>query len=138
MKSRCLNSRNEEYHNYGGRGIKISGRWLNHGKRGEGFSNFLADMGERPLGMSIERIDNNGNYEPGNCKWATEAEQKLNTRHVKKISRDGKFLTQQEWSFRLFGKRHTIAQRIHRGWSLEDAMNTPEIYGRNSERLTAA
>lgn len=72
MKSRCLNPNAYGYYRYGGRGIKVCDRWLD-------FRNFLADMGPRPEGTTIDRYPNNdGNYEPGNCRWATSHEQHLN------------------------------------------------------------
>lgn len=74
MIQRCTNPNHPKYKYWGGRGIKVCERWRI-------FDNFLADMGERPLGKSIDRFPNNdGNYEPGNCRWATQSEQNFNTR----------------------------------------------------------
>lgn len=72
MKSRCLHVSNPEYFRYGGAGITICDRWL------ESFDNFLEDMGERPEGLTIDRVDPQGNYEPNNCRWATANEQSYN------------------------------------------------------------
>jgi hypothetical protein len=74
MRERCLRPDSQSYPNYGGRGITICDRWRNS------FVNFLADMGERPNGHTLDRIDVNGNYEPGNCRWATNKRQARNTR----------------------------------------------------------
>jgi hypothetical protein len=75
MKDRCFRQKCKDYPYYGGRGITVCDRWLK-------FENFLADMGERPDGTSIDRIDNDGNYEPSNCRWATWSEQMKNKRYL--------------------------------------------------------
>lgn len=72
-RNRCNNANNRDYANYGGCGIIFSERWLK-------FENFLSDMGQRPEGLSLDRINNDGNYEPGNCRWATPSEQNSNQR----------------------------------------------------------
>lgn len=73
MKGRCLNPKDPYWKNYGGRGIQICERWMT-------FENFLSDMGERPQGRTLDRKDNDGNYEPGNCIWSTPKEQAQNRR----------------------------------------------------------
>ena len=81
-KGRCYQKKQPYYFNYGGRGIKMCERWKNS------FENFLADMGERPKGKTLDRIDGDGNYEPKNCRWATRSEQSSNQRRYKKEYKD--------------------------------------------------
>lgn len=76
MIQRATNPRHPAWKNYGGRGITVCARWRD-------FANFLADMGERPEGLSLDRIDNDGDYQPSNCRWATRAQQRLNQRNVR-------------------------------------------------------
>lgn len=92
MKERCLNPNNKRFHSYGGRGIKICERWLNS------FPDFFQDMGNAPIGFQLERKDNQGNYEPENCKWASRVEQANNKRNNRLITFMGKTQTVAEWS----------------------------------------
>lgn len=117
MKSRCLNNKNISYKNYGGRGIRVCERWINS------FENFLADMGRKPsLKHSIERINNDGNYEPGNCRWATRAEQIANTRSAKRYSFNGLTMRLFEWADFHKLNRQVLYQRMYRKWSFERAI----------------
>lgn len=104
MRDRCNNPNSEHYDRYGGRGIRVCERWASS------FENFLSDMGERPKGMSIERIDNDGPYSPENCRWATQKEQMRNT--SRSVIFQGK--TMHQWSEELGIKYHTLTWRMRK------------------------
>lgn len=116
MKTRCGNPASKSYPGYGGRGIKVCERWTI-------FENFLADMGERPNGTTLDRWpDNNGNYEPGNCRWASKQEQQRNTTANVLVEFEGQTLTQAAWAERLGISQATLSYRLRRGWSVSDAL----------------
>lgn len=115
MKARCYNKKNHKYKDYGGRGIKVCQRWM-------GFENFLMDMGEKPSRKVIDRINNDGNYEPGNCRWSTHYESCRNKRSNIRITILGKTMVLTDWS-KAFGlKSATVRARIKRGWTVEQAL----------------
>lgn len=120
MIRRCTSPSAHNFARYGGRGVKVCDRWHH-------FENFLADMGERPEGCSIERIDNNGNYEPDNCRWATCKEQSSNMRVNRKLTFNGETLHLTEWARRLNMRPTTLRGRLQSGWSVPDALSTPTI-----------
>lgn len=122
MKTRCYNSNTAQYHNYGGRGIRVCDRWK------DSFEYFLSDMGEAPQGLSIDRIDNNDNYTPENTRWATPKQQSQNKSNNNKIN--GECISQI--SRRLGGGHSLVAKRLARGWSLEKAISTPSYAHREN------
>jgi hypothetical protein len=117
MKSRCYYKPHRNYRRYGGRGISVCERWRNS------FEKFLADMGECPPGFSIERIDNDGNYEPGNCKWIPMKDQLDNTNQTRLLTAFGETMTFAKWARKVGIKRNTIEDRLRRGWSVERALS---------------
>lgn len=118
IKGRCCNPNNSSYSRYGGRGIKVCDRWLGE----HGFENFIADMGRRPSKeYSIDRIDNNGDYCPENCRWATTLEQANNKRNNTIIEHNGEAHTIDEWCS-LLGvnlDKNAIGRRLRSGCSFE-------------------
>lgn len=119
MKARCSNKKNKSFPRYGGRGITVCERWMT-------FENFLSDMGDRPdKTYSIERLDNNRGYEPGNCVWAKAKTQGRNKSNNRLISACGTTLTLSEWCEMTGLGPSTISDRIKRGWDVEDALTTP-------------
>jgi hypothetical protein len=121
MKSRCENPKHHAYKNYGGRGIKICQQWR------LSFATFIEDMGRRPSPKySLDRFpDNNGNYEPGNCRWATTEQQLRNQRSNHLLEYDGKLMSIAGWSELLHIPRSVIDSRLERGWSIELVLTKP-------------
>lgn len=118
MRQRCENPNDPAYPNYGGRGIKVCDRW-------QEFKNFVADMGLRPKGYELDRIDNDGPYSPENCRWVTSKANKHNKRTNTRITWEGETLPVTVWAERLGLHPRTLFNRLHRGWSLERAMTAP-------------
>jgi len=120
MLQRCKNPKHKRYAEWGGRGIKVCERW-------ETFANFLADMGKRPsLKHSVDRFpDTNGNYEPSNCRWATNKEQCNNKRNNHLLTFNGKTQTLTQWAEETGIKYSALSDRILSGWSVGDALTIP-------------
>ena len=117
MKKRCMCESDKNYARYGGAGITICNRWLD-------FKNFHQDMGVRPPGAWIDRIDNSKGYEPGNCRWATPKEQQRNRTNNKIITFNGVSKPQSQWAEEYGIADNTLSRRLKRGWSVERALTT--------------
>jgi hypothetical protein len=118
---RCYNKKNKAFKRYGGRRIKVCPSWKNS------FSAFFADMGHKPSPEhSIDRIDNDGDYCPENCRWATSTEQNNNTSRTKLLKHDatGEILSQTQWSFKLGGSKNLVANRLRKGWDIQKSIST--------------
>ena len=117
-RNRCRNPNSDSF--YGDRGISFAPEWND-------FNQFLADMGERPEGSTLDRINNDKGYEPGNCRWATPKQQAFNRRntHLPEFHEfQGKRLRLEEWAAETGINKKTLSTRLHRGWSLERALTT--------------
>lgn len=120
MKDRCSNPNSTFFEHYGGRGIKVCERW-------EKFENFLADMGEPPTDKhTIDRIDNNGNYEPENCQWILMKEQSRNRRSNRRFTINGETKILKDWAKEFHIDYKIVHDRINRyGWDIHKALTTP-------------
>jgi hypothetical protein len=112
MKNRCLNANQKSYERYGAAGITIDPTWMD-------FAVFAADMGERPDGMTLDRIDNAKGYSKDNCRWATIAEQNRNTRQNVFLTHDGKTMCMKDWANETGIPYPTIQDRVRRGFPVE-------------------
>jgi hypothetical protein len=119
MILRCFDPTSKSFRNYGGRGIKVCEDWLS-------FEKFLLDMGPPPKGCELDRVDNDGDYEKENCRWATRVQNANNKTTSVVIEYDGLALTVQQWSRKLGVARELIRDRIFKlGWSVDRALSTP-------------
>lgn len=118
-KTRCFNPNTRTFKDYGGRGITMCDRWR------DSFPAFLIDMGPCPRGHSVERIDVNGHYEPGNCRWASRFDQANNTRVNHVVSFNGRVQTIAQWERDLDFKPGTLKRRLLLGWPIHRAMTEP-------------
>lgn len=122
MIQRCENPNSKTYPDYGGRGISVCERW-------HSFVNFHADMGNKPVGLSLDRIDNNGNYEPSNCRWTSSLTQMRNRRTTRLLTIDGKTKPASEWAEMYGINRRIVADRLNRGWDALRALTTKNRKG---------
>lgn len=125
MIQRCTNANIPNYKDYGGRGIKVCDQWLNS------FEAFLEDMGEKPEGLTLERIDNSKGYEPDNCRWATRTEQARNRRSNRMLTWAGKTQCVTAWAEELGLPKTTMMARLRCGWSTKRIFTTPASTGRS-------
>lgn len=125
MLQRCDNPNTRDYSRYGGRGVTVCQEWRT-------FEVFLKDMGERPDGMTIDRIDVNGNYEPSNCRWASYKTQTNNRAVTRMVAANGQTLPLTEWSALIGIKPITLEKRIKAGWTDHDTINTPVMTSEES------
>lgn len=125
MRQRTTNPASKDWPLYGGRGIKVCERWLNS------FESFVEDMGPRPRGGMIDRIDNDGPYSPDNCRWAQPQAQMRNRRSTRLIEHDGQRRSLAEWSEVTGLSEKTIKSRLRIGWSIERTLTEPAWLGKN-------
>lgn len=121
MKHRCYNPKSPKFGIYGGRGIRVCKRWLNS------YPNFISDLGECPPGLTLDRIDVNGNYTPSNCRWATPRQQSNNRRNNRFIKFKGMVKTLAQWADEVGVGQSTIWHRLRRGLSLARAFSTSDF-----------
>lgn len=130
MIERCENPNHESFDLYGGRGILVARVWRRN------FTRFFSDMGPKPRGCSIDRINSNKNYAPGNCRWATPTQQARNMRSNRRLKYRGQDLAMSEWAEKVGIRSTTLWRRLSMGWPLSRALEEPvrshEIYWRSA------
>lgn len=131
MHQRCTNPKNHNFANYGGRGISVCSRW-------DSFGLFVEDMGKRPPKHTIDRVNNDGNYEPSNCRWATAKQQRDNQRSCYRVTFNGRTDNITNWARSIGIHPDTLKHRIVAGWPLSLALTTGKTNGRFGQNLSAA
>lgn len=131
MRARCKNPNDSDFANYGGRGIKVCPEW-------EDFAAFLSDMGSRPDGFTLDRIDVNGDYSADNCRWASAPTQARNKRNNNNIKIGGITKTLTEWCREYGIERSKVRYRLAHGWSVEEAFKNDDFRKRNGDHRTTA
>lgn len=127
MLNRCENPKNIHYDRYGGRGIKVCDEWHDFWS----FAKWSDSTGGRPKGFTLDRIDNDGNYEPSNCRWANSETQASNKSSNRYIEFNGKIQTIHQWASEIGINEQTLTNRINRGWSIENALTKSSFLGNN-------
>ena len=132
MKSRVLYVKDKDYYNYGKRGIKVCEEWLNNFDE---FKNWAMENGYQD-NLTLDRIDNNGNYEPGNCRWATNIEQQRNKRNTIYVTYNGETKTLLEWCSVYNIRKDTLYRRLKHNWDIKSALVTPvKKYNRDGKEV---
>ena len=130
MRERCANPKAKWFRNYGGRGIRVCDQWKTS------FATFIADLGPRPSPRhTLERVDNDGNYEPSNCRWATRHEQMNNTRLTTRLTIDGVTRTVSEWACAVGISRKVLRNRIDMGWPVDSVLLSPPSHKKRRNRV---
>lgn len=122
---RCNNPNNHDYKYYGGRGITVCSEW-------ESFEQFYKDMGSKPRGFTLDRINNNGNYKSENCKWASRKEQANNTRRNRPILYNGEIKPISHWVKELGLSSHTVYRRLNKGYNIDEVFYKGNLKDKNA------
>lgn len=125
MHDRCINPANESYPHYGAKGVTVCQRW-------DSIEAFVADMGLRPDGMTIDRMDRTKGYEPGNCRWATPKEQARNRKSARLVTALGRTQHLVDWAREAGLSHQLIRHRLRAGWTPDSAVTTPASKSANS------
>jgi hypothetical protein len=133
MHARCSNPKRDDFYLYGGRGIRVCGRWMS-------LEAFIADMSPRPNGTTLDRIDSSRDYEPSNCRWATPTQQSNNRPSWNlPVTLDGRTMNVSEWARELGVNPFLVYGRLRRGWDARRALTAPAAYrGQHTRALSSA